>query len=102
MTHGRTPTPRPTPPRADHSLDYSPLTYADPTGNTAVRNLTGDVSITWPDGFTLRIPASAGTTLVALLAHAFTFQQSRKSHVWAKEKAPRQGNRGASNSQTKF
>lgn len=73
--------------RAGTSLDYYSLTYRDPTGEAAVRNLTpGDVTITWPDGFTVRIPEDQARGLSHFLAWAYTFRMSRKAHIWAAPK----------------
>jgi hypothetical protein len=72
---------------ADHSLDYNSLTYRDPTGDEAVRNLSpGDVSITWPDGFTIWVPASQARLLSRFLSVAYSFRMSRKAHIWATPK----------------
>jgi hypothetical protein len=74
-------------PRADHSLDYNSLTYRDPTGETAVRHLTGDVQICWEEsGFTLNIPADQARKLQRFLGWAYSFRMSRKAHVWATAK----------------
>lgn len=73
--------------RADHSLDYYRLTYADPTGETAVRDLTpGNVSVTWPDGFTIWIPEQQAKHLLKFLLWAYRFHTSRKGHTWAHPK----------------
>ena len=72
---------------ADYSLDYNSLTYRDPTGDEAVRNLTpGDVSITWPDGFTIWIPAAQAKLLGRFLTAAYAFRMSRKARLWATQK----------------
>lgn len=67
---------------ADHSLCYT-LTYRDPTGETAVRNLMGQsVQITWESGVTIHL--SVGD-LKPLLSQ-FDFRVSRKGHIWGKKK----------------
>lgn len=71
----------------DYSLDYNSLTYRDPTGDQAVRNLTpGDVTVTWPDGFTIWIPEAHARLLGRFLSAAYSFRMSRKAHVWATQK----------------
>lgn len=77
--------------RVDHSLDYNSLTYRDPTGNQAVRNLmSGDVSVTWPDGFTIWLSEADARPLVHLIRTYFAFRKSRKGLLWgtAKNKNP--------------
>lgn len=74
------------PSAADHSRHFSPLTYRDPTGETAVRNLMGrSAQLTWDNGFILHIRAEDLNPLLAQL----DFQMSRKGHIWGhKKKAP--------------
>lgn len=75
------------PPRADHSLEYNSLTYADPTGNQAVRNLApGHVSITWPDGSTVWIDERDTGILAGFLRRFYTLRMSRKARLWATRK----------------
>lgn len=75
------------PSRADFSLDYYSLTYRDPTGEDAVRNLVpGNVSITWPDGYTIWIPEHQAKGLLKFLLWAYSFRRSRKGHTWAQPK----------------
>jgi hypothetical protein len=71
---------------ADSSRDYYPLTYRDPTGETAVRNLMGrSVQITWENGATIHLELN---TIRPLLA-GLEFRMSRKGHIWGtKKKAP--------------
>ncbi|WP_454114249.1 hypothetical protein [Microbacterium maritypicum] len=71
---------------ADSSRDYYPLTYRDPTGETAVRNLMGrSVQLTWENGATIHLDVD---TIRPLLAN-LTFRMSRKGHIWgAKRNAP--------------
>lgn len=75
--------------RAVHSLGYNPLTYADPTGAEVVRRLEGDVTISWPDGFTVRISRADSGPISRFLETVYLFRMSRKGHIWAtKKKAP--------------
>lgn len=71
---------------AESSRDYYPLTYRDPTGETAVRNLMGrSVQITWENGATIHLELNAIRPLLASLE----FRMSRKGHIWGtKKKAP--------------
>ena len=71
---------------ADSSRDYYPLTYRDPTGETAVRNLMGrSVQITWENGATIHLDIDTISPLLAKL----DFRMSRKGHIWGtKKKAP--------------
>lgn len=76
-------------PRAVHSLGYNPLTYADPTGEEVVRRLDGDVLISWPDGFTVRLSQSDAGPVLHLLEKLYSFRQSRRGHVWGiRKKSP--------------
>lgn len=69
---------------ADKSRDYYPLTYRDPTGETAVRNLTGrSVQITWENGATIHLDVDTIRPLLAKL----TFRMSRKGHIWGSKKS---------------
>jgi hypothetical protein len=75
--------------RADYSLGFNPLTYADPTGEAVVRRLDGDVLISWPDGFTIRLNQSDSGPLVRILTGLYSFKQSRRGHIWGtKRKTP--------------
>lgn len=68
---------------ADSSRDYYPLTYRDPTGETAVRNLMGrSVQITWENGATIHLELN---TIRPLLA-GLEFRMSRKGHIWGTKK----------------
>lgn len=81
--------------RADFSLDYYALTYRDPTGEEAVRNLTpGNVLITWPDGYTIWIPEQQAKGLLKFLLWAYNFRASRKGHTWASPKKKNAGSPG--------
>lgn len=72
---------------ADSSRDYYRLTYADPTGETAVRNLTGrTVQLSWENGATIHLDID---TIRPFLAH-LEYQMSRKGHLWAKKNPRRQ------------
>lgn len=83
------------PGRADHSLNYYSLTYRDPTGEQAVRDLTpGNVSITWPDGYTIWIPEQQTKGLLKFLLWAYNFRRSRKGHTWAQPKKNDAGSPG--------
>lgn len=73
--------------QADHSPDYSTLSYRDPTGDAAVRNLTpGNISVTWPDGFTVWFTPAESQLLLRFIKWSFSFRMSRKAHVWATKK----------------
>ncbi len=75
--------------RAGEALGFNPLTYADPTGDEVVRRLDGEVLISWPDGFTIRLNQSDSGPLVRILTSLYTFRQSRRGLVWgSKKKAP--------------
>lgn len=71
---------------ADQSRDYYSLTYQDPTGETAIRNLMGrSVQVQWENGVTLHVEADTIRPLLAQL----NFRMSRKGHIWGyKKKAP--------------
>ncbi|MDQ1130678.1 hypothetical protein [Microbacterium sp. SORGH_AS_0888] len=66
--------------------EYYRLTYRDPTGETAVRNLMGrTVQITWENGFTLYV----STDDIQPYLDQLEFRMSRKAHVWGhKKKTP--------------
>ena len=69
---------------ADRSRDYYSLTYRDPTGETAVRNLMGrSVQISWENGATIHLSVE---DLRPLLAQ-FDFRVSRKGRIWGEKKA---------------
>jgi len=71
---------------AESSRDYYPLTYRDPTGETAVRNLSGrSVQINWENGATVHLDIA---TILPLLS-GLEFRMSRKGHIWGtKKKVP--------------
>lgn len=71
---------------ADSSRDNYSLTYADPTGETAVRNLTGrTVQVSWENGATIYLNIEDLKPYLARL----DFRMSRKGHLWgSKKKAP--------------
>jgi hypothetical protein len=70
--------------RSAHSFGAPSLTYRDPTGETAVRNLTpGNVSITWPDGFTVWVPEEDITPLLAAIQANYNLRPTRRGHLWA-------------------
>lgn len=71
---------------ADPSRDNYSLTYADPTGETAVRNLTGrTVQVSWENGATIYLNIEDLKPYLARL----DFRMSRKGHLWgSKKKAP--------------
>lgn len=72
------------PRRSAQSFGSPSLTYRDPTGETAVRNLTpGNVSITWPDGSTVWIPEGDVGPLVAAVQANYNLRQTRRGHLWA-------------------
>lgn len=61
------------------------LTYRDPTGETAVRNVMGrSVQVTWEDGFIISLNSEDLKPLLAQL----TFRMSRKGHIWGQKKTP--------------
>jgi hypothetical protein len=64
------------------------ITFDDPTGETAVANLTGDVTIRWRNGFTIRIPEGNTRGLVRWL-NTFRFTRSSRGLITAAtEKGP--------------
>lgn len=66
--------------RADN---YYRLTYADPTGERAVRNLTGrTVQISWENGTMLSVDIDD----IRPFLKALEFRQSRKGRIWGKRK----------------
>lgn len=68
---------------ADTSRDYYSLTYWDPTGETAVRNLMGrSVQVTWENGATVHLDVDTIRPLLAKLS----FRMSRKGHIWGTKK----------------
>lgn len=68
---------------ADNSRDSYPLTYRDPTGEAAVRNIMGrSAQVTWEDGFILHLTADDLKPLLAQL----DFRMSRKGHIWGHKK----------------
>ncbi|OZB78171.1 MAG: hypothetical protein B7X41_20265 [Microbacterium sp. 14-71-5] len=71
---------------AEASRDYYPLTYWDPTGETAVRNLMGrSVQVTWENGATIHLDIETIRPLLRVL----DYQMSRKGHIWGhKKKSP--------------
>lgn len=70
---------------ADPSRDNYSLTYADPTGETAVRNLTGrTVQVSWENGATIYLNIEDLKPYLARLE----FRMSRKGHLWGKKKGP--------------
>lgn len=74
--------------QADRSLDSNSLTYRDPTGNQAVRNLEpGQYAITDPHGFTIWIDAEA--LKPALRLYTFTTTRAGSGiRARLKEKTP--------------
>lgn len=84
---------------ADKSRDFYSLTYRDPTGETAVRNLLGrSVQITWESGAVIHLHVDDLRPLLAL----FDFQVSRKGHIWGtKKKAADLREQGDGRSQSK-
>ncbi|UTT52313.1 hypothetical protein [Microbacterium maritypicum] len=59
------------------------LTYRDPTGEAAVRNLMGkSAQVTWDDGFIIHLTAEDLKPLLAQL----NFRMSRKGHIWGHKK----------------
>ena len=74
--------------QADRSLDSSSLTYRDPTGNQAVRNLEpGQYAITDPHGFTIWIDAEE--LKPALCMYVFTATRAGANlRARLKEKTP--------------
>lgn len=68
---------------ADASRDYYSLTYRDPTGETAIRNLMGrSVQVTWENGATVHLDVDIIRPLLAKL----NFRMSRKGHIWGTKK----------------
>lgn len=74
---------------ADSSRDYYSLTYRDPTGETAVRNLQGrTVQVTWENGATIYLDIEQIRPYLAQL----DYRMSRKGHLWGhKKNAPAAG-----------
>lgn len=73
---------------ADDSRDSYPLTYRDPTGEAAVRNIMGrSAQVTWEDGFIIHLTAD---DLRPFLAQ-FDFRMSRKGHIWGNKRKPQTG-----------
>lgn len=74
--------------RSGYSFGSPSLTYRDPTGETAVRNLTpGNVSITWPDGFTVWVPEGDVAPLLAAIQANYNLRPTRRGHLWASRPA---------------
>lgn len=72
----------------EDSRDFYSLTYRDPTGETAVRNLMGRSAVlTWENGFVLHLTAEDLKPFLANL----DFQMSRKGHVWGQKKKGQSG-----------
>jgi HPt (histidine-containing phosphotransfer) domain-containing protein len=70
--------------RSAHSSGFPSLTYRDPTGETAVRNLTpGNVSITWPNGFTVWVSEEDLAPLLAAIQANYSLRQTRRGHFRA-------------------
>lgn len=68
---------------ADKSRDYYSLTYRDPTGETAVRNLSGrTVQVTWENGAALHLDIEDLRPYLQTLE----FRQSRKGLLWGSRK----------------
>lgn len=68
---------------AESSRDYYPLTYRDPTGETAVRNLMGrSVQITWENGATVHLDIDT----IRPFLKALDYRMSRKGHIWGHKK----------------
>ncbi len=70
---------------ADISRDnFYPLTYRDPTGETAVRNLSGrTVQMSWENGATIFLDVDDVRPFLARLH----FRMSRKGLIWGKRKS---------------
>ncbi|WP_091226788.1 hypothetical protein [Microbacterium sp. 3J1] len=74
----------PTPSGADQSRDYYSLTYQDPTGEAAIRNLMGrSVQVTWENGASVHLDVDTIRPLLAKL----NFRMSRRGHIWGTKKS---------------
>ncbi|MET3510824.1 hypothetical protein ABIC64_002253 [Plantibacter flavus] len=68
---------------AQDALLYSPLTYADTTGDTAVRNLqAGMITITWADGSKIYFAQPEARPLVRFIRTFYTYRLSGRHRLW--------------------
>lgn len=66
--------------RADN---YYRLTYSDPTGESAVRNITGrTVQISWENGAMVSVDIDD----IRPFLKSLEFRESRKGRIWGKRK----------------